>query len=190
MPLVDHFGFLAPYYDRLIRPPNDDTLIQLSDLPVDGLLLDAGGGTGRVASRLNGLAKGIILLDASTPMLRQARSKAGLQLAAGATEQLPFADARFERVIMVDAYHHLAHQEESLAECWRVLKPGGVMVVEEPDIDLFAVKLVAIAERIALMRSHFQSGKQIAEALERLGGDVHTVRQSPNVWVVAAKRLW
>jgi ubiquinone/menaquinone biosynthesis C-methylase UbiE len=145
VPLLDHFGFLAPHYDRFISPPDNDTIILMSELPVSGLLLDAGGGTGRIATHLVGLAGGIILLDASTPMLRQAQSKGRIQPTTGATEKLPFANSSFERVIMVDTYHHVEHQENSLSECWRVLKPGGVLVVEEPDIDQFVVKLIALA---------------------------------------------
>jgi ubiquinone/menaquinone biosynthesis C-methylase UbiE len=187
VPLIDHFGFLAPFYDRVISPPSDDTLLRLTGLPIDGFLLDAGGGTGRIASRLVGLAGEIILLDSSTPMLRQAQAKGGLCPLSGATERLPFADASFDRIIMVDAYHHVEHQWSSLEECWRVLQPGGILVIEEPDISLGVVKLVALAEKLALMRSHFQSGEKIAEALKRLGGEVHIIRERPNLWVVAAK---
>jgi demethylmenaquinone methyltransferase/2-methoxy-6-polyprenyl-1,4-benzoquinol methylase len=187
MPLLDHFDFLAPYYDRFIRPPDHDNLIRAANLPADGLLLDAGGGTGRIASRLTGLVGKIILLDASTPMLRQAQTKGDLEPLAGATERIPFADASFERLIMVDAYHHLEHQADSLLECWRVLKPGGLMVVEEPDIDQFVVKLIALGEKLLLMRSRFSSGPRIAEALERLGGEVVIEREPPNIWIVAHK---
>jgi hypothetical protein len=37
------------------------------------------------------------------------------------------------------------------------------------------------------MRSHFQSGLKIAEALERLGANVQIERQHPNLWIVARK---
>jgi demethylmenaquinone methyltransferase/2-methoxy-6-polyprenyl-1,4-benzoquinol methylase len=187
MPLLDHFGFLAPIYDRVISPPSDDTIARMAKLPIDGLLLDAGGGTGRIASRLTDLTGGIVLLDASLPMLRQAQTKGGLLPLTGATERLPFDDGEFERIIMVDVYHHVEHQRGSLKECWRVLRPGGVLVIEEPDIRLGVVKLVALAEKLALMRSHFQSGEEIAEALESLGGEVRVVRDRPNFWVVARK---
>ena len=43
-----------------------------------------------------------------------------------------------------------------------VLKPGGSIVIEEPDIRKFTVKLIALAEKITLMRSHFLSPDKIA----------------------------
>ena len=45
--MLDHFGFLAPYYDRFIGPPQIDHWQDLLQLPLAGNLLDAGGGTGR-----------------------------------------------------------------------------------------------------------------------------------------------
>ena len=45
MPAFDHFDFLAPLYDRVIRVPEDDRLGELLGLPIAGRLLDAGGGS-------------------------------------------------------------------------------------------------------------------------------------------------
>lgn len=47
--MFDHFNFLAPIYDRAIPFSRLELLLQMVDLLVDGPLLDAGGGTGRVA---------------------------------------------------------------------------------------------------------------------------------------------
>jgi demethylmenaquinone methyltransferase/2-methoxy-6-polyprenyl-1,4-benzoquinol methylase len=49
----------------------------------------------------------------------------------------------------------------------RVLEPEGRSVIEEPDIRTFGVKLVALAEKILLMRSHFLSPIQIASLFPR-----------------------
>ena len=58
---------------------------------------------------------------------------------------------------MVDALHHVIHQGQTAREMYRVLKPGGRIVIEEPDIRKFGVKLIAVAEKLLLMRSHFLS---------------------------------
>ena len=49
--MFDHFDFIAPLYDRIVRLPVSSRLCELLKLPTDGILLDAGGGTGRVSSR-------------------------------------------------------------------------------------------------------------------------------------------
>ena len=61
MSILDHFGLLAPFYERLIKPKNPQMLSEMLGLPVDGSLLDAGGGTGRVAENLKGYARQIVV---------------------------------------------------------------------------------------------------------------------------------
>ena len=53
--MIDHFGFLAPFYDRVIPSPDLARLRGRLRLPTAGRLLDAGGGTGRVSSHLRHL---------------------------------------------------------------------------------------------------------------------------------------
>lgn len=155
MPILDHFGIIAPYYDRVIRLRTTEKLIKLANLPTNGVLLDAGGGTGRVAAALRGLASSLVVADLSLEMLRQAHIKGSLHSVCSHTEKMPFPGEAFERIIMVDALHHVCDHSETAAELWRTLKPGGRLVIMEPDIRLFSVKLVALAEKVALMRSHF-----------------------------------
>src|SRR3970040_1698460 len=129
----------------------------LAALPVSGALLDAGGGTGRVAQFMSGKANPIVVADLSCKMLSEARQKDGLRPVCSHTEKLPFPDETFARIIMVDALHHVCDQRGTVGELWRTLQPGGRLVIEEPDLRLFGVKLLAIAEKLALMRSHFLS---------------------------------
>jgi demethylmenaquinone methyltransferase/2-methoxy-6-polyprenyl-1,4-benzoquinol methylase len=155
------------------------------NLPASGTQLDAGGGTGRVAVTLRPFLDNVLVADISTGMLAQARAK-GLPALSLETEHLPLADNAFERVLMVDALHHVTHQAETLRELYRVLKPGGRLVVEEPDIRTFAVKLIALAEKLALMRSHFLAPDEIA-ALFPAEAQIKIEAQDHNVWVIVEK---
>lgn len=187
MPLFDHFGILAPYYDRVISLREPERLIRRIGLPVEGSLLDVGGGTGRIARALNGLASQLILIDESLRMLQQAQGNSGLGTICSYSESLPFPAGSFERVIMVDVMHHVAHQQKTAAELWRVLKPGGRLVIEEPDIAFFAVKLVALAEKLALMRSHFLSPERIRELFPYPEAQVRIEREQYNAWIMIDK---
>lgn len=159
--MLDHFDLLAPIYDRVIGPPDAQRLRKLLKLPTPGSMLEAGGGTGRVSVRLRPLVGRLVISDISRPMLREAQNKGDLLPAQSYVERLPFLDASFDRVFAVDALHHFDDQRLAVGELLRVLKPGGRLLIEEPDINCFVVKLVALAERLTLMRSHFLTGEKI-----------------------------
>ncbi|PKN91775.1 MAG: methyltransferase type 11 [Chloroflexi bacterium HGW-Chloroflexi-6] len=180
-----HFDFIAPFYDRAIPFSRLEKMVEVLALPCEGRLLDAGGGTGRVASVLQPYLTEVVVADVSPGMLNQARAK-GLDALNAQTERLPFADNFFERILMVDALHHVIHQAETLGELYRILQPGGRLVVEEPDIRTFPVKLIAIAEKLALMRSHFLSPSEIA-AFFPDQAQVKIEIQDYNAWVIVQK---
>jgi demethylmenaquinone methyltransferase/2-methoxy-6-polyprenyl-1,4-benzoquinol methylase len=129
-------------------------LLGLLSLSVNHRLLDAGGGTGRIAASLRGLVGEVLVEDVSRNMLRYSARK-GLESICAPVEDLPFKSASFDRVIMMDALHHVSNQKRAISELWRVLIPGGRIVIIEPDIRKFAVKLIALGEKIILMGNHF-----------------------------------
>lgn len=167
--MLRHFDIIAPFYDRVILKLDLNRLIKLLKLPAAGRLLDAGGGTGRVSSRLRSLVDGIVVCDLSFPMLKQAKQKGRLSTVQSHIEHLPFPDQSFERIVVVDALHHFCNHQQSIRELLRVLKVGGLLVIEEPDIDKFIIKWVALAEKLFLMRSRFYSSNEIVMIINGLG---------------------
>ena len=187
--MVDHFSMLAPVYDRLIPPPGPAALSTLLALTPECELLDAAGGTGRVSGTFVTAVRRIVVCDASARMLKEARRK-GLETVQTEVETLPFADATFDRVLLVDALHHLRNQRMALAELLRVLKPSGRMVIEEPDIRRPLVKLVAFLERASLMRSHFVRPEKIVAQVVEMNGDAAIVRQDRfRVWLIVTRAV-
>jgi len=187
VPLLDHFGLVAPLYERFIRPREPQMIWALADLPTSGALLDVGGGTGRVAQFLRGQAAQVVVADLSQKMLREAAKKDGLHPVCSSAEELSFLDESFERIIMVDALHHVHNQRQTADELWRVLRPGGRIVIEEPDVRAFTVKLTALGERLALMRSHFLTPSQIMGLFCYPNARVHTKSEGSTLWVVVEK---
>jgi ubiquinone/menaquinone biosynthesis C-methylase UbiE len=187
MPGNFHFDFIAPFYERVLHPAAPQELIARLALPAAGALLDAGGGTGRIAQFLRGSAQPVVVADSSLKMLAQARAKPGLNPTAGLSESLPFPAGGFARIIMVDALHHVCDQRRTAAELWRVLRPGGRLVIEEPDVGTLAVKFLAAAERLMLMRSRFLPPAAIAGLFRHPDARVTIERASGQAWIIVEK---
>ena len=184
----EHFGFLAPFYDHLIRFGEADALFRRLALPVSGRLLDAGGGTGRVSELFKGRVGQTVVADVSAGMLRQAQGK-GLTVVKTPAEALPFPDGAFERVLMMDALHHVADQVHVVRELWRMVMPGGRLLIVEPDIRLWAVKGIALFEKIALFRSHFLSPPDIVELFDGSGRRSRIEVEASTAWVIIDKEV-
>jgi len=132
-------------------------------------------------------ANPVVVLDLSCRMLAEARRKDGLCPVCSPTENLPFPDQTFARIIMVDALHHVHDHRKTVDELWRTLQPGGRLVIEEPDVRAFVVKLIALAEKLALLRSHFLSPPRIAGLFHYPDARVHVETGKSIAWVIVEK---
>jgi SAM-dependent methyltransferase len=99
---------------------------------VNPTILDVGCGAGRNLKLLGefGQAWGI---DNSSASLDAAR-RFGLsgRLSRATATLLPFADETFDLVTSLDVLEHLDDDAEGLGELWRVLAPGGVILIAVP----------------------------------------------------------
>ncbi|HUW14515.1 MAG TPA: class I SAM-dependent methyltransferase [Anaerolineae bacterium] len=185
--LLDHFRIVAPLYDRIFSYDGDDRLKEHLQLPGQGWLLDAGGGTGRVAQTLRDLTGQVVILDESEGMLRQARDK-GLIGVRGEVEALPFRSGAFPRILTVDTFHHLRDQAVATCEMMRALATEGRIVVQEPDIRHRGVKLIALAEKLLLMRSRFRTPQVMQRMFEACEARVSVRQEGPHFWLIAEKK--
>ncbi|MBO9361039.1 MAG: methyltransferase domain-containing protein [Thermoflexus sp.] len=183
------FEWVAPFYDVAIRFLDPRPLTRHLALPAEGRLLDLGGGTGRVAWALRGQVGTAVVADAAQGMLRVARRRPGLLSVQALAEHLPFPNASFDQVVIVDALHHFIDAGAAIREVARVLRPGGRLVVEEPDIRQWPVKGIALLERLLGLRSRFLPGEAV-EALARSSGlqtRIERDRLSFRFWVIGLK---
>src|SRR3954468_8026634 len=93
-------------------------------------VLEVGCGTGHwLATMLNatGAAWRVLVgIDPAAAMLARARdAAAGTHLVRARAEDLPWADASFDRLCCINALHHFSDRARFFAEARRVLRPGG-----------------------------------------------------------------
>ncbi|WP_086729723.1 class I SAM-dependent methyltransferase, partial [Streptomyces carpinensis] len=96
-------------------------------------LLDVGCGTGIVTRRLAAARDGVRVtgVDRASAMARQAATRLPGAVVLADSRRLPFPDGRFDAVTGIWLLHLAPSPEDVravVAECSRVLKPGGVFV--------------------------------------------------------------
>jgi SAM-dependent methyltransferase len=101
------------------------------DLPPDPRILDAGCGSGRnmVDLARMGRVTGVEISDAS---VERARERSIGEVVQCSITELPFADASFDLAVSLDVIEHIEDQERAMGELYRVVVPGGKLVVMVP----------------------------------------------------------
>jgi SAM-dependent methyltransferase len=133
----DEYALMDAVEDRMwwYRSLHGHALAALAALPPRARVLDAGCGTGGFLARLRAARPDLALfgLDYADVAARRAADKAGAGVAAGSIDALPFQDAHFDAVVSLDVLcHESVREADALAEFRRVLKPGGLLLLNLP----------------------------------------------------------
>jgi ubiquinone/menaquinone biosynthesis C-methylase UbiE len=101
--------------------------------PTGGKLIEVGAGFGRLANEYAGYDE-VVLLDSSDVHVAAARETlAGdkrFSVISGDAYALPYPDGHFDAAVCVRVLHHFEDPMPALAEIGRVVRPGGVLVLE------------------------------------------------------------
>jgi ubiquinone/menaquinone biosynthesis C-methylase UbiE/DNA-binding MarR family transcriptional regulator len=99
------------------------------------VVADLGAGEGTLSLLLTQRAQRVIAVDHSQKMLEYvvdiARKNGvkNLEYRLGDLEELPLSDAEADLALMHQSLHHALHPNKAIEEAWRILKPGGRIVV-------------------------------------------------------------
>jgi ubiquinone/menaquinone biosynthesis C-methylase UbiE len=146
------FGGTADVMRRQIIPPITEEA-RRRGRPLR--ILDVACGTGRTLDQLGHALPDAELtgLDLSPFYIDTARERlaSAVQLHAGNAEALPFADHSFDVVTSVYLFHELPKnaRRKVVAEMFRVLRPGGLLVLEDSMQPADAGDLAFFADRFA-----------------------------------------
>lgn len=99
------------------------------------VVADLGAGEGLISQLLARRARQVWCIDNSPRMvevgtaLAEKNGLANLTYKLGDIEQVPLADASVDLAILSQALHHARHPQAAVAEAFRILKPGGQLLV-------------------------------------------------------------
>lgn len=125
------FDRAAEYYDRTRALPSRLIPNLLAALPREGLCLEIGVGTGRIALPLVGGGIRVVGVDISREMLKKLIVKRDTQwpmVAVADATRLPFAGHSFAAAMAAHVLHLIPDWQSAAGELLRVLRPDGVFI--------------------------------------------------------------
>jgi ArsR family transcriptional regulator len=135
--LRSHFDELAGRFGRDYVPGRSWKALfeMLLRLMPPLVIADLGAGEGTLSLLLAQHAKQVIAVDNSEKMVEYGRTLAqrsvieNLDYRLGDLEELPLGEGEVDLVLMHQTLHHALHPGQAVAEAYRILRPGGSIVI-------------------------------------------------------------
>jgi SAM-dependent methyltransferase len=151
-----------------------------SPLPTGGVVVDVGNGLGTQDPLIAEVARPrrLIAVNIAEWQLRAGRDRlreAGAAPVAGDAVRLPIADGAADGVISVEAAFHFRSRRAFFEECYRVLRPGGVLSITDISAERWPRGPAELASGLAqlrvfgLRRGAMMTAGQIAAAARAAG---------------------
>jgi ubiquinone/menaquinone biosynthesis C-methylase UbiE len=132
---ADDMGFKN--YNFIVRREH---VLQLFDKR-HGRYLDAGCGTGDFLPALLERGGDVFAIDVAAEMISQAKARLRcfdgtdrIHLSVADVTNLDFPESYFDAIISVGLVEYLSNDEAVLEELYRVLKPGGILIITVPNL--------------------------------------------------------
>jgi len=139
----------------------------------DGRVLDVGTGFGFFLAEMKKRGWEVMGVEISPKGVDYARNVLGLAIHPGPLEKVAFPDDYFDAVTGFYVIEHLPHPMAFLKECYRILKPEGLLLLRYPHTTPIKnlLKLFGIKNRLYDLPAHLCdfSPKMIQGCLEKIG---------------------
>ena len=168
------FDKVFKYYDKFIELFNLNKMDEIKDvleLQGDDLVLDIGGGTGRLADHLSKDCKIVYVLDESKGMLSKIKANKKVLPILGDALDTTFDSNSIDIVIMSDVLHHIKNQKKLIEEIYRILKKDGKLVILDFEKKHIKIKILRVFEYTLFGKLYFRTSKEVINLI----GDKFTI---------------
>lgn len=155
--LEDHYWWFVGRRRLALKLLRSHTSVAKPDV------LDLGCGTGVVLRELGEWASPTGL-DMSDLALGFCRQRSLGRLIKGDGSKLPIQDKQFDAIIGLDIFEHIEDDEAAFADAYRILRPGGILVLSVP-----AFRALWGPHDIALMHFRRYRASEVRQRLEKAG---------------------
>ncbi|MGQ9622495.1 MAG: class I SAM-dependent methyltransferase [Candidatus Caldatribacteriaceae bacterium] len=183
------FNEKASFWDEVQKVEKDKirSLLRHLPIPLGGVILDVGSGTGVLIPFLRELfAPSLIVeLDIAEEMLAVARKKfgdRGIEYVLADAENVSF-DTTFDAILCYSSFPHFEDKEKTVVNLLRSMKDGGVFAVLHSSGRDCIHAIHALHE--VTKDHHLPPGNDLASLFERLGLEVFCVVDSDEEYLVA-----
>lgn len=168
---MNFFSIIAPIYEFIHfgSSRTAERIRKLVNFYNTDRVLDLGGGTGRVARHFIDDVGKVFVADSSEAMTRVCKKHTGLECALTNAESLPFENEFFDKVIMVDAFHHFSDRDKVIKEVKRVLKSEGKVVISEFNPRVLLGSIIEKIETLLRLGSTFFAPDSLKDFWEARG---------------------
>jgi 2-polyprenyl-3-methyl-5-hydroxy-6-metoxy-1,4-benzoquinol methylase len=103
-----------------------------------GKLLEVGFGNGKFLNKMRLADWEVEGVDFDSKAVEGVRTRYGFNVHVGSLESIAYPDNTFDAITMSHVIEHVSNPVALLQECYRILKPGGYLVIVTPNINSWA----------------------------------------------------
>jgi len=173
-------GAWVDYYNRLKFFPSSDldnkinykNLLEITRITKSGKLLEIGCGTGYLLQMArDDLGFDVFGVEPNIETSQFCREKRRLNVITGTLEQAGFPESFFDVVYMRDVFEHVRKPQQLLQEIYKIMRRGGLIVIEVPNVDGLIYKLVGERHVCVFGFEHFNffSKKSLKYVFKKTG---------------------
>ncbi len=131
------------------------------------VIVDIGGGTGKLGQYLSDSCELIYILDESDKMLSKVKGSEKIIPIVGDALNTDFESSSIDVVILSDVFHHIENQIKLLNEIKRILKNDGKLLIMDFEKNHFKTKLLILFEYFLFRKLYFKTKNEMINILTK-----------------------